>query len=161
MGDALKEQRVNCRRCRYRFAVQAPTLDDWRVEAQCPACDGWACFTAADTLPPPHPDPEELDAATQRLAQQLWQPINEHRSHPAIAWMDRVGNGMFEDDSSGESWPVPCWVYRFTHRAEGAYVWQEGGSWFVRGWHALRGGGEPPDPEEVFSFEAALDRLAE
>jgi hypothetical protein len=156
---ALAEQRVACSRCRYRFPVVVSTQDDWRVEAQCPCCDSWACFTAADTRDPPRADPAELDAQTQRLGALLWQPINEHRSHPAVAWLDRVGNGVFEDDHARRCWPVPHWVYRFTRNGSAAYIWQEGDSWFVRRWHLLPGRDLPPDPVEVPSFEAALDRL--
>ena len=142
--------------------MQAPPAEDWRVEAQCPSCETWACFTVADTRDPPLPDPAELDAATQRLGEQLWQPINEHRSHPAIAWVDRVGNGVFEDDHTAKPWPISTfWVYRFTRGREAAYIWQEEDLWLVRGWHPLRSRRSPPEPVEVSSFEAALDRLLE
>jgi hypothetical protein len=159
MGEVFREQRVSCRWCRYRFPLQVPSDEDWRVEAQCVICERWACFTIADTRDPPRPDPAELEAAAQRLGEQLWRPINEHRSHPAVAWMDRVGNGGFEDDHTPKPWPIPTfWVYRFRRGKKAAYIWQEGDSWFVRGWHSLRGR-QPPDPAEVFSFDAALDRL--
>jgi hypothetical protein len=161
MDDALIEQRVYCRRCRFRFPVHVETAEDWQVEAQCPACDGWACFTTADTRDPPKADPRELGAEAQRLGEQLWQPINQHRGHPAVAWVDRVGNGMFEDDYTPKPWPVPTWVYRFLRANKAAYVWQEDNSWFVRGWHPMRSHRKPPEPAEVFSFEAALDRLLE
>jgi hypothetical protein len=160
MGQVLREQRVSCRRCRYRFRVQVQPDEDWRVEAQCPCCDGWACFTLADTRNPPKPDPREWEAATQRLGELLWRPINEHPSHPAVAWVDMIGNGGFEDDHTPKPWPIPTfWVYRFRRGKKAAYIWQEGDSWFVRGWHSLRGRRQPPDPAEVFSFEAALNRL--
>lgn len=161
MGETVAEQRVNCRRCRYRFRVEVAPRDDWRVEAQCPSCDSWGCFTLADTHDLPRPDPAEHEAEVQRVGELLWRPINEHRGHPAVAWLDRVGGGLFEDDYSPGCWPVPHWVYRFTRRESAAYIWQEGGSWFVRGWHPLRGRGSPPEPAEAFSFEAALDRLAD
>jgi hypothetical protein len=140
--------------------VRVPASEDWRVEAQCPSCESWACFTIADTREPPAPDPAELDAEAQRLGELLWRPINAHRGHRAVAWMDRVGNGGFEDDHSAKPWPIPTfWVYRFTRGKEAAYIWQERDSWLVRGWHPLRGRREPPDVAEAFSFEAALDRL--
>jgi hypothetical protein len=161
MGDALNGQRVNCRRCRYRFAVEVPPSEDWRIEAQCPCCDGWACFTVADTRDPPRPHPAELEAAAQRLGERLWQPINQNRGHPAVTCMDRVGNGVFEDDQSPLCWPVPCRVYRLIRGREAAYIWQEEGSWFVRRWHPLRSRRRAPEPSEVFSFEAGLDRLLE
>jgi hypothetical protein len=163
MGDTLINQLVDCRKCRYRFVVQIAPTRDWRVEAQCPVCEVWACFTVADTpeRQPPPPDPEELDRATQRLGEQLWQPINAHSNHPSMVWFDRVGNGLFEDDYSSCCWPVPCWVYRFSRGNMAAYIWQKEDSWFVRGWHPRRGRNMPPDPAEVFSFEAALDRLLE
>jgi hypothetical protein len=161
MGNALTEKRVNCRRCGYRFPIQVQPAKDWRVGAQCPSCEGWSCFTLGDTCDPARLDPLELDKAAQRLGEQLWQPINEHRDHPAVAWMDRVGNGVFADDRSAPCWPVPWCVYRFTRRAEAAYIWQEKGSWFVRGWYSLRDCHKPPEAAEVFSFEAALNRLVE
>ena len=160
MGEALADQRVYCRQCRYRFRVEVATGVNWRVEAQCPSCDSWACFTVADTHAPPRPDPAELDAEAQRLGELLWRPINEHRDHPAIAWMDRVGGGVFEDDYTQGCWPIRHWVYRFTRGSSSAYIRQEDGSWFVRGWHPLRGCCLPCEPAEVLSFEAALDRLA-
>lgn len=160
MDQAVAEQRVFCSRCRYRFPVTAAAVDGWSVEAQCPACESWACFTATDTHEPPRPDPAVYEAEAQRLEELLWRPINENHGHPAIVWMDRVGNGLFEDDHSRGCWPVPQWVYRFTRRGSAAYIWQVGSSWFARGWHPLRGRGSPPEPAEVFSFEAALNRLA-
>jgi hypothetical protein len=75
--------------------------------------------------------------------------------------VEQIGNGVFEDDYSKACWPVPWWIYRFSRRDEVAYIWQEEGSWFVRGWHPRRGRRKPPDPSEAFSFEAALDRLVE
>lgn len=103
-----------------------------------------------------------MDAEAQRLGEQLWLPINQHRGHPAVAWIDRVGNGGFEDDYTPTAWTVPTfWVYRFTRAKKAAYIWQEGDAWLVRGWHPMRGRREPPEPAEVFSFEAALDRLLE
>jgi hypothetical protein len=159
-GEALREQWVNCSRCKYRLVVLVPPGEDWRVEAQCPSCDAWACFTIANTpeREAPPPDPREREREIQRLGEQLWQPINEHRGHPAVAWIDRVGNGVFEDDHSERCWPIPSWVYRFTRKGRAADIWQKGGSWFVRGWHPLRGQ-RPPEPEEMFSFAEALDRL--
>ncbi len=145
------------------FSVQGAgcATEDWQVEAQCPSCDGWACFTVADTLELPRPDPRELEAATQKLGEQLYQPITEHRSHPAVAWMDRVGNGFFKDDCTSLPVAIPTPVYRFTRGDTAAYIWQEGVCWLVRPWHSLQSRREPPDPVEVFSFEQALDRLLE
>jgi hypothetical protein len=160
VDEAVAEQIVTCRRCRYRFRVETAAGGEWRVEAQCPSCEAWACFTPADTQDPPRPDPAELDAEAQRLGEVLWRPVNDYRGHPAVAWLDRVGNGVFEDDHSQGCWPVPHWVYRFTRGGSAAYIWQERGSWFVRGWHPLRVCSCPPDPAAVFSFEAALDQLS-
>jgi hypothetical protein len=161
MDEELAERRVNCRRCRYRFPVEVRSKDDWQVEAQCPSCECWACFTVADIHDSP-PGPVEFDAEAQRLGELLWRPINEHRGHRAVAWMDRVGNGGFEDDHTPKPWPIPIfWVYRFTRGQEAAYSWQESDRWFVRDWHPLRSHREPPAPGEVLSFEAALDRLLE
>jgi hypothetical protein len=152
-------QRVNCRQCRYRFPVQVMPCEDWKVEAQCPCCEVWACFTVADTFDPPRPNPEESAAQAQCLGEELWRPINDHRSHPATAWMDRVGNGMFEDDSTAKPFGIPTfWVYRFSRGKQAAYIWQEQGEWCVRGWHSLRGR-RPPEPSRVVSLEAALDVL--
>jgi hypothetical protein len=140
--------------------VEVAPGDDWRVEARCPSCESWDYFTAADTQDPARPDPAEPEGEGQRLGELLWRPINENRGHRALAWIDRVGNGVFEDDHSPSCWPAPHRVYRFTRRGLGAYIWQEGGSWYVRGWHPLRGRLSPPDPAKVFSFEAALDQLS-
>jgi hypothetical protein len=159
MSEAFTEYQVSCRRCRYRFVVKGTATEDWAVKAECPSCESWACFTIADTHDPARPDPIKLDSATQQLGELLMRPINEHRGHPALAWMDRVGNGVFEDDSSRACWPVPQWVYRFTRGRAAAYIWQVEGSWFVRGWHPLRSRRRPPDPAKVVSFVAALDRL--
>jgi hypothetical protein len=157
--SATLQQRVHCRRCRFRFLIQVPASEDWRIEAQCPSCDWSDGFTVADTYEPPTPNLQDLDAAAQKVGSLLWQPIDENQDHPALAWVDRVGNGMFGDDRSKICWPVPWTVYRFTRGTEAAYIWQENGSWFVRGWHPMRGRGNPPEPDEVHSFGAALDRL--
>src|SRR5262249_54955763 len=134
--------------------------EDWRVEAECPSCANWACFTVADTREAPVPDPKARDEEIQRLGAQVWQPINEHRDHPAAAWIDRVGNGLWEDDYMHRPCPGPTyWVYRFKRGAEAAYIWQEDGCWFARGWYPQQGPGEPPDPSEVFSFLEGLDHL--
>jgi hypothetical protein len=161
LSKAVVKHRVYCRGCRFRLEVEAAPGDDWRVEAQCPSCDFWAFFTAIDTQDLARPDPAKLFAETQLLGAQLWQPINEHRDHPAVAWIDRVGNGMFEDDCSEICWPVLHWIYRFTRAGSGAYIWQEGGSWYVRNWHPLQGESDAPNPAEVCSIEAALDRLVD
>ena len=158
MGQTLREQRVTCHRCRYRFPVHVQPDEDWRVEAQCPSCEGWACFTVADTNNRAAPNQQELDAATQRLGEQLWRPINQHRSHPATAWLDCVGNGVFEDDQTPKPWCIPTWVYRFRRGSQAAYIWQQGDCWLVRRWYSPRGG-QPPEPAELFSFAAALDVL--
>jgi hypothetical protein len=155
---ATTEQRVVCPRCRFIFRVDILLQDAWPVEAQCPCCDSWTCFTG-DILKPPPPSQAERDAEVQRFGELLWRPINEQRGHRALAWMDRVGNGIFEDDRSQHCWPVPHWIYRFSRGRSAAYIWQEDGSWFVRAWHPLRSRGSPPEPVEVISFEAALDRL--
>ena len=159
VDEMVDELRVSCRRCRFRFPVEVAVKDAWRVEAQCPSCEAWACFSAADTQDLPRSDQTEREAEMQRLRELLWLPINEHRGHPTIAWMDRVGNGLFEDDYSQGCWPVPHFVYRFTRRESAAYIWQEGCSWFVRGWHLLQCLHSPPEPAEVLSFEAALNWL--
>ena len=160
MVDGHREKRVNCRLCRYRFLIRVAQGEDWRVEAQCPSCEAWACFTIADTHDSPKPDLRKLEVEAQRLGEQLWRPINEHHGHPAVAWVDRVGNGVFEDDYSLKPWPIPTlWVYRFRRGNKAAYIWQEGEFWLVRRWHPLRDSRQPPEPIEVFSFEAALDRL--
>ena len=88
MSDAIEGQRVTCRRCRYWFPVQREPGEGWRVEAQCPSCDAWACFTVADTHDQPRPNPPDWERATQRLGERLWRPINENRDHPAVAWVD-------------------------------------------------------------------------
>src|SRR5438552_2093763 len=161
MSNTLIEQRLVCCLCRFCFVVPIRPAEEWRVDAQCPSCEFSACFTVADTLErqPPLPDPKERDREVQQLGEHLWQPINAHRNHPTVAWLDRVGNGFFKDDKSECCWPVPWWVYRFTRERQAAYFWQEEDSWFVRGWHPLRGRGKPPEPAEVFTFESALDRL--
>ncbi len=159
MDDSFTTQLVYCRRCRYRFKVQVSALSNWEVEASCPCCDGQATFTVADTQTLPKPDVRELDAAAQRLGELLSEPIREHQDHPAVVWMDRVGNGLFEDDFTEPCWPVPWWIYRFTRRTEAAYIWAQGGVWFVRRWHPLRGFRKSPEPVEVSSFEEALDLL--
>jgi hypothetical protein len=159
MADELTQVQITCRQCKYRFLVEV-LREDWHVEAQCPGCDGWGDFTVADTQEASRPDPQELGAASQKLGEQLWQPLEEHRGHPAVAWMDRVGNGLFEDDYTKPCGPAPWLVYRFTRQAKAAYVWQQESSWFVRGWHARHGRRKPPEPVEVLSFKAALDVLA-
>jgi hypothetical protein len=107
VDEAVVDRRVYCRRCRYRFRVEAPARDGWRVEAQCPSCEAWVYFTADDTQEPPRPDPAELAAEAQRRGEVVWRSVNEHRDHPAVAWLDRVGNGLFEDDYAPAGWPVP------------------------------------------------------
>jgi hypothetical protein len=163
MRDTRIDHGVICPKCRYTLHVHISPDQEWLVEAQCPSCGTWHCFSITD-IPerqPSPPDPEESDRATQRLGERLWQPINAHTNHPTLRWFDRVGNGLFEDDYSPCSWPVPCWVYRFSKERMAAYIWQEEGSWFVRTWHSIRSHRKPPDPTEVFSFEGALDRLLE
>jgi hypothetical protein len=171
MDEALIEQRVICRLCRFIFKVQVPALsptapnEDWAIEAQCPSCDRWGCFTPADTpeREPPRPDFDEdvSDEQTHALCERLFEPINKHRSHPAVRWFDRVSIGFFEDDRSEPDWPAPWWVYRFSRGRSAAYVWQDEGRWYVRRWHPLRGRGMPPWVRECDSFEAALDHLLE
>jgi hypothetical protein len=161
MGDVPTQQRVFCRRCRFRFDVLISATENWQVEAQCPSCDGVAIFTIADTIEPPLPDPRELEATSQRLMKEICKPINENRGHPALVWMERVSNGVFQDDRSRPYWPIPWWVYRFTRGNDAAYIWQMESSWFVRGWHSKRGDGPSPGPAEVPSFKAALDHLVD
>jgi hypothetical protein len=154
-------RKVFCPRCRYRFSVEVGDGADWSVEADCPACESQSRFTLADTRDPPQADLAELDAEVQRRGELLWRPINANRGHPAVVWMDRVGNGLFEDDGGRGDWPIPHPVYRFTRKGSGAYAWEEAGLWFVRGWHPLRARGDPPATVAVESFRAALDQLAE
>jgi hypothetical protein len=160
-----RQQRVNCRRCRYRFPIPVPLSEGWRVEAQCPSCEDRAYFTVADTPERETPSPErekaneEYERKIQRLGEQLSQPINANRDHPVVAWFVGVGNGMVKGDRTPIPWEFSCWVYGFSRGREAAYVWQQDHSWLVRGWHSKRGVGRPPDPTEVASFEAALDQL--
>lgn len=154
------EHRVICRYCRYRFPVQASAAENWVAEVECPSCEKRYSATEADTRERPPPDPGELDAIVNRLGEVLWRPIRAHSDHPALAWFDRVGNGIFEDDHSQHCWPIPHWIYRFTRRRQAAYIWCEDGKWFVRAWHPMRGRRSTPTAAEVVSFPAALDSLA-
>jgi hypothetical protein len=160
MSETLNEERVFCPKCRFRFPIAVPLTKGWQVEAQCPSCEWSTFFSVADTEELPQIDHAEWEAKLQRIGKLLWQPINEHRGHPALVWMDRVGNGMFEDDYSEKCFPAPHTVYRFTCGESASYIWQQEESWFVRGWHPLKGDTMPPEPVQVFSFGAALDYLS-
>ncbi len=164
MDAPLIDQRVSCRKCQFCFAVQLSPIQGRWIESQCPACEVWACFTIADSpeRQPSLPDSEELeerDRTIQRLGEQLWPPIKAYSNHPSVAWFDRIGNGVFADDHSRICWPASCWVYRFSRGGMAAYIWQEEESLFVRGWHPIGSRRSPPEPAEVFSFLAALNRL--
>lgn len=162
MSDPLRKQRVDCPRCRYRFFLEVPQGDDWRVEAECPSCEIATWFTVAHTKAPPPPDPAKLaeqEAPIQHFWTLLWRPINEHRSHPVVAWMDQVGNGGFEEDQCAGHWPIPWTVYRFVRNGEAAYIWKQADAWRVRRWHRMANRFQVPEPVEVSSFEAALDQL--
>lgn len=50
MGDGLIEQWVECTNCRFRFTVAVKDSKDWRIEAQCPACDLLATFTFEEAV---------------------------------------------------------------------------------------------------------------
>jgi hypothetical protein len=86
--------------------------------------------------------------------------LNEHQSHPAVEWFEKVGNGLFEDDYTSKPWHTPTfWMYRFRCENKVAYLWQEEDIWIMRSWHPLRGRKKPPEPKEVYTFEAGLDQL--
>lgn len=154
-------RRVECPRCRYLFSVEVAEGADWQVEEQCPSCESRTLFTIENTpeRQPPRPKPEDLDLSQSSWVRELFAPINQHRSHAAVTWFDRVGNGGFEDEYA-PAWPIPWRVYRFRRGEQAAYAWQVEGVWFVRGWHQLRTGMKgPPERMAVASLEAALDRL--
>jgi hypothetical protein len=169
VADAFRERKVHCRFCRFRFTVQVPftegdgPADDWRAEAQCPACEHWACFTVDDTperqRSGPSPESLRLLEDWHAVTSQMFALADRHQSHPVVATLEKIGNGVFEDDYGPTAWPIPWMIYRFRRDDEVAYVWQEDECWLVRAWHPLRGGGEPPSVQEVASFAAALDWL--
>jgi hypothetical protein len=161
VDQSQQKAQVECRKCRYRFPILADAVEDGHVDAQCPSCEGWDCFTVADTQDLSTPDPAERDAEIQRLGEVLWRPINAHRSHPAVKWFEKVENGLFEDDYTSPPWRAPIFcVYRFRNEDEVAYLWQEADIWLVWGWHPLQGSKVPPEPVEAVSFEAGLDEIA-
>ncbi len=160
MSEELVDKQVICRRCRYRFTIQIPDAANWRFDAHCPSCEAWEHFTEADTRDLPPASQAEPNQQVQGLGELLWRPIQENHDHPAIGWFDRVGNGLFEDDYSGISWPYPHPIYRFSRERFAAYIWQVEGIWFVRGWHPLRESGPPPEARAVASLTAALELLA-
>jgi hypothetical protein len=161
MSRALIDQRLVCPACRFRFVVQRPAAEDRCVEAECPSCDQAEYFTVAQAAErePSLPDPKERECEVQHIAEVLWLPIDAHRHHAAVAWLDRAGNGVFEDDCSECAWPAPYCVYRFTRQGSAAYIWWNDDGWLVRGWHPLSGRIQAPEPAKVSTFEAALDWL--
>jgi hypothetical protein len=67
MSDGLIEQRVDCRKCRYRFAVRVELAGGWRIEAQCPSCDTWNDFTVDDIV-----DPLKIRSEPNIAGSELW-----------------------------------------------------------------------------------------
>jgi hypothetical protein len=67
MSDGLIEQRVDCPKCRFRFAVRVEHAGEWRIQAQCPACDAWGLFTADDAV-----DPFEIRCEPDVANSELW-----------------------------------------------------------------------------------------
>jgi hypothetical protein len=133
------------------------------IEAQCPSCEAWACFTIADTperQPKSDPAAEAArEAALKQRAALLFQPIERNRSHPAVQWFEKIGNGFFEDEYAEPMWPVPSVVYRFRRDRRAAYVWEEDGSWQLRLWADLGRSRPEPDIRWAATFEDALDQL--
>lgn len=156
-------QRVECPRCRHRFTLAVPDGDgdDWECSERCPACDSATRFTIAHVPDrAPRLETEGVDPPLHPRLQAMVEPLERHHDHPAMAWFDRIGNGLFEDDRSADGWPTPGVVYRFQRGDRAAYVWQVEGVWFVRGWHPVRKRGmQPPRPVETATFVGALHRL--
>jgi hypothetical protein len=78
-------------------------------------------------------------------AEQVPQPLRDmleqltaHADHPARAWFEQAGNGVFEDDHAASGLPAPHLMFRFRRDGRVAYVWQDGGEWFVRPWQRTR-----------------------
>jgi hypothetical protein len=140
-------------------------IEGWAVEAQCPSCEEWACFTADDTPERERkPTPEEIaerEAEFQRHAAKLFEPIERNRGHPAVRWFEKIGNGMFEDEYGEFVWPVPWTVFRFRRGNLAAYVWEEDGRWHVRTWATLRREPREPAIREARTVEEALDHLTD
>jgi|SRR5262245_44011943 len=64
-------------------------------------------------------------------------------NHPVLQDLEKVGNGVFEDDHSN-LWdlphfqPIPGLFFRFRRGSDTAYMWLfDGGTW-ISPWHPLR-----------------------
>ncbi len=89
----------------------------------------------------------------------MMEALSAHDNHRARNWFDRIGNGVFEDDSGVGTLPVPHPIYRFRRGELAAYVWEDGGAWFVRPWQRMRGRVSKAIVR-VADLGAALDELA-
>jgi hypothetical protein len=82
--------------------------------------------------------------------------LETQADHPARAWFDRIGNGVFADDAT--RLPAPWPIFRFRRGGAVAYVWEQGGVWRVRPWIKLGCGGGAA-VRSTDSFCGALDLL--
>jgi hypothetical protein len=89
----------------------------------------------------------------------MMEALSAYDQHPARAWFERIGNGLFEDDDAVRGLPGTHPIYRFRRGELGAYVWDADGGWFVRPWQRTRGRVSNA-VVRVADLGAALDELA-
>jgi hypothetical protein len=88
----------------------------------------------------------------------MMRALSVYDEHPAHAWFDRIGNGVFEDDHAARVLPGPWPIYRFRRGELAAYVWEADGGWFVRSWRRMHGRVSEA-VVRVADLGAALDEL--
>jgi hypothetical protein len=110
---------------------------------------------------------DALDSAAHWVQEMVRGLHDAFPNHPVLQDLEKVGNGVFEDDYSN-IWDlphfhaaVPSWFFRFRRDSETAYMWLDDGGVWISPWHPLRPRRRHPGRTElrVANFREALDAL--
>src|SRR5262245_61325548 len=115
---------------------------------------------------PPDESPSDALAEAAHWVQQMVRELHEAcPNHPVLKDLEKVGNGVFEDDYSLSSdlphFRVPSWFFRFRRDSDAAYLWLDDGAVWISPWHPLRPRRRQPGRTErrLASIREALDAL--
>jgi hypothetical protein len=93
------------------------------------------------------------------VARACFELLHANDDHAAVAWFEKLGNGIFEGDFACPRFPAPCPVFRFRRNDRVAYIWKHEDLWAVNRWHRLRER-VAKKIEHTATFRDALDLLA-